>query len=54
MDRQDVLVTASIIVGFGSAAIAFRLDRELEIEEKTKNGRSIEKNAVGFLCLIGW
>jgi hypothetical protein len=30
MDHQDVLVTAaSIIAGFGSAVIAFRLEREL-------------------------
>jgi hypothetical protein len=35
MDHQDALVTAaSIIAGFGSAVIAFRLERELDIEEK--------------------
>ena len=37
MDHLDVLVTAaSIIAGFGSAVIAFRLERELEIEEKNE------------------
>jgi len=39
MDHQDVLVTAaSIIAGFGSAVIAFRLERELDIEEKNEDG----------------
>jgi hypothetical protein len=35
MSHQDILVTAaSIIAGFGSAVIAFSLERELDIEEK--------------------
>jgi hypothetical protein len=55
MAHLDVLVTAaSIIAAFGSAVIAFRLERELDIEEKNEERRSIEKSATGFLCLIGW
>lgn len=55
MDHQNLLVTAaSIIAGFGSAVIAFRLERELDIEEKNEEGRGIEKSATGFQCPIGW
>jgi hypothetical protein len=37
MAHQDTLVTAaSVIAGFGSALIAFRLQRELDIEQKNE------------------
>ncbi|MFZ0009763.1 MAG: hypothetical protein WAK94_16130 [Steroidobacteraceae bacterium] len=37
MSHADTLVTAaSLIAGFGSAVIAFRLQRELDIEEKNE------------------
>jgi hypothetical protein len=37
MSQPDTLVTAaSSIAGFGSALIAFRLQRELDIEEKNE------------------
>lgn len=66
MDHQNLLVTAaSIIAGFGSAVIAFRLERELDIEEKNEEGRGIEKSAtipvsdwlvvtasIGALCFV--
>ena len=35
MSHDDALVTAaSLIAGFGSAVIVFRLERELDIEDK--------------------
>lgn len=67
MDHQDVLVTAaSIIAGFGSAVIAFRLARELDIEEKNEERPRHRKERhwipvadwlvvtanVGALCLV--
>ena len=67
MNHQDVLVTAaSIIAGFGSAVIAFRLERELDIEEKNVDRPSHRKErhwipvsdwlvviaSVGALCFV--
>ena len=67
MDHQDVLVTAaSIIAGFGSAVIAFRLERELDIEEKNEERPKHRKErhwipasdwfvltaSVGALCFV--
>ena len=67
MDHQDVLVTAaSIIAGFGSAVIAFRLERELNIEAKNEERPKHRKErhwipvsdwlvviaSVGALCFV--
>jgi hypothetical protein len=52
--RKLLVTAASIIAGVGSAVIAFRLELKLDIEEKMKKGRSIEKSATGFPRQIGW
>jgi hypothetical protein len=67
MNHPDILVTAaSIIAGFGSAVIAFRLERELDIEEKNEERPTHRKErhwipvsdwlvvvaSVGALCFV--
>lgn len=67
MSQADTLVTAaSLIAGFGSAVIAFRLQRELDIEDKNEERPAhrqeqhwfpasdwlIVASSLGALCLV--
>lgn len=54
MDHQDVLVTAaSIIAGFGAAVMAFRLERELDKEEKNE-GRPKHRREHHWIPASDW